>query len=131
MFSGDTVTLEHERRHGHVRHARTWPTASRCNVAGLTFGGTTQDGTAASVDYTLTQPTTTANITPATLTVTGITASNKVYDGTTTATLNTSGAALRGRGQRRHGVTLSTQRRDGHVRLAGRGQRHHGARWPA
>ena len=63
-------------------------------VAGITFGGTTQDGTAASVDYTLTQPTTTANISQATLTVTGITAHNKPYDGTETATLNTSSAAL-------------------------------------
>ena len=33
-------------------------------------------------------PTTTANITAATLTVTGITAANKVYDGTTDATLD-------------------------------------------
>jgi hypothetical protein len=35
-------------------------------------------------------------ITPATLSVTGITADDKRYDGTTTATLNTSGAALVG-----------------------------------
>ncbi|WP_143393387.1 YDG domain-containing protein [Fimbriiglobus ruber] len=48
------------------------------------------------VDYTLTQPTTTANITPATLAVTSVTAGNKVYDGTTTATVNTSGATLTG-----------------------------------
>ena len=65
-------------------------------VAGVTFGGTTQDGTAASVDYTLTQPTTTATISQATLTVTGITANNKPYDGTTAATLNTGGAVLHG-----------------------------------
>ena len=39
-------------------------------------------------NYTLTQPTgLTANITPKALTVTGTTVSNKVYDGTTTATL--------------------------------------------
>ena len=66
-------------------------------IAGLTLTGTTKDGTAASLDYTLTQQsTTTANITPATLTVTGVTANNKTYDGTTTATLNTSGATLHG-----------------------------------
>ena len=47
-------------------------------------------------DYTLAEPTTTANITPATLTVSGITAANKVYDGTTNATLNTAGAILVG-----------------------------------
>jgi hypothetical protein len=38
----------------------------------------------------------TANITPKPLTVTGITASDKRYDGTTAATLTTSGAALGG-----------------------------------
>jgi len=60
------------------------------SVAGLTLGG------ADAGNYTLTQPTTTANITAATLTVTGITANNKVYDGNTTVTLNTSGATLVG-----------------------------------
>ena len=67
-------------------------------IAGLTLTGKTKDGTAASVDYTLTQQstTTTANITPATLTVTGVTANNKTYDGTTTATLNTGAASLHG-----------------------------------
>ena len=76
-------------------------------VAGITFDGATQDGTAASVDYTLTQPTTTANITPATLTVTGITANNKPYDGTTAATLNTGGAVLHGVVSGDTGVTFS------------------------
>src|SRR5262249_38751835 len=47
-------------------------------------------------NYTLTQPTTTANITPATLTVTGITAANKVYDATPKAIVNTAGATLVG-----------------------------------
>src|SRR5205814_1710828 len=40
--------------------------------------------------------TTAANITAATLTVSGITAGNKVYGATTTATINTSGAILVG-----------------------------------
>src|SRR5208337_2683848 len=40
--------------------------------------------------------TTTANITPLALTATGITAANKAYDGTTTATIDTSGAQLSG-----------------------------------
>src|SRR5439155_8026679 len=44
----------------------------------------------------LTQPSTTANITAKGLTVTGVTAGNKVYDGITSATLNVSGAALVG-----------------------------------
>jgi sugar lactone lactonase YvrE len=47
-------------------------------------------------NYTLTAPTLTANITPQQLTVTGVTANNKVYDSTTAATINASGAALNG-----------------------------------
>src|SRR5208337_2989910 len=59
-------------------------------VSGLTLAGT------ASGNYTLTQPTTTADITAAPLTVTGITAADKVYDGGTTATLNTTNPVLVG-----------------------------------
>ena len=59
-------------------------------VTGLTVSGS------ATNNYTLTQPTATADITPAGLTVFGITANNKLYDGTATATLNTSGATLVG-----------------------------------
>ena len=53
------------------------------------------DGTDAG-NYIVAAPTTTADITAATLTVTGITASNKVYDGTTDATLDTSAASRSG-----------------------------------
>jgi len=52
-------------------------------VSGLTLGG------AQAADYALTQPKAAASITPAKLTVTGLTANNKVYDATTAATLNT------------------------------------------
>ncbi len=45
-------------------------------------------------NYTLIQPTTTADITPRELTVTGITGVNKIYDGTTVAEVDSSGAAL-------------------------------------
>jgi gliding motility-associated-like protein len=48
------------------------------------------------VNYTLTQPTLTADITPAPLTISGVTANNKTYDGTTVATLNTGSASLVG-----------------------------------
>ncbi|HWY85803.1 MAG TPA: YDG domain-containing protein, partial [Gemmataceae bacterium] len=89
VFSGDVVTL--------VTSGATGAFASKdvannitVAVAGLTLGG------AQAGDYTLTQPTTTANITPAPLTVTGITANNKVYDSTTTATLNTGSASFVG-----------------------------------
>ena len=54
-------------------------------------------GGAAAGNYTLTQPTPlTANITGKALTVGGITASNKVYDGTTAATVNVAGATYTG-----------------------------------
>ncbi len=59
-------------------------------ISGIALGG---DDAA---NYTLTQPSTSANITAAVLTVTGVTANNKVYDGTTNATLNTGSAALSG-----------------------------------
>jgi hypothetical protein len=59
-------------------------------VSGLTLSG------ADAGNYTLTQPMTTATITAHGLTVTGITATNKVYDGTTTATLNVANASLVG-----------------------------------
>ncbi len=49
---------------------------------------------APSGNYSITQPTFTANITAAPLTITGATASNKVYDGTTTAAI--SGGTLSG-----------------------------------
>ncbi|OOG41010.1 YDG domain-containing protein [Polaromonas sp. A23] len=52
-------------------------------VTGYTLGG------ADAGNYTVVQPTAvTANITPASLTVTGVNANNKVYDTTTTATLS-------------------------------------------
>ena len=65
-------------------------TAKTVTVSGLTLTGTD------AANYTVTPPTTTANITPANLTVSGIIASNKSYDGTTDATLVTTGAALAG-----------------------------------
>jgi hypothetical protein len=61
----------------------------------VTTGGLTLSGSAAA-NYFVTPPTTTANITPKSLTVTGITANNKVYDGTNVATANTGGAVLSG-----------------------------------
>ena len=61
----------------------------------LTTSGFTLDG-ADAVNYILNQPTLNANINVAPVTITGITANNKVYDGTTTATLNTNSATLTG-----------------------------------
>jgi uncharacterized protein YkwD len=61
----------------------------------VTISGLTLSGSAAA-NYTLSAMTLTANITPASLTVTGITAANKVHDGTTTATISTATARLNG-----------------------------------
>ncbi len=89
VFTEDTVTLSTTGATGAFA-SKDVGTGISVIVSGLTLGGTQ------SADYTVTQPTTLANITPAILTVTGITASNKVYDGTTTATLDTTGASLVG-----------------------------------
>ena len=65
-------------------------TGKPVTVSGLTIEGTD------SGNYSLAQPTPTADITAKGLTVSGITANNKVYDGTTTAILNTGSASLVG-----------------------------------
>jgi trimeric autotransporter adhesin len=67
-------------------------TGKAVTVSGISISG------GASANYTLssTMATTTADITAKSLTVSGITASNKIYDGNTTATLNTGSAALVG-----------------------------------
>ncbi len=104
-------------------------TGKSVQVSGLSLTG------ADAGNYTLTQPTTTANITPAGLTVTGVTANNKVYDGTTTASLNLGSAALNGilSGDV---VTLNSSRRDGRFYRQDRGQWQDGQRerpdtgWP-
>ncbi len=88
-LSGDTVNLKTSGATGTFAFANVG-TGITVTVAGLTISG------AQAGDYTLSEPTTTANITPASLTVTGITAANKVYNASTAATLNTSSAALVG-----------------------------------
>ncbi len=68
-------------------------------ASGYSLANGTGSNAGLASNYTLngiTSAATTANITPAILTITGVTANNKVYDGTTTATLNSSGAALGG-----------------------------------
>ncbi|MFZ9399849.1 MAG: YDG domain-containing protein, partial [Opitutales bacterium] len=68
-------------------------TAKTVTVAGLTFGG----ADAGNYDLPLAPVTTTANITPKPITaVTGITAQDKVYDGNTSATLDTGSATFAG-----------------------------------
>ena len=55
-------------------------TGKTVNTTGFTITG------ADAGNYLLTQPTTTASIIGITITITGVTASNKVYNGTTAAT---------------------------------------------
>ncbi len=89
VISGDTVSLVSTNGSGLFADT-TVGTAKTVAISGLTLSG--NDAT----NYALTQPTTSANITAKTLTVSGITAPNRIYDGTATATLNTSSAALVG-----------------------------------
>ncbi len=90
VVSGDTVTLVTSGASA-AFGTKTVATAKTVTFTGLTLGGS--DG----ANYTLTQPTTTADITAAALTISGITASDKTYDGGLTATLNTGSAALVGK----------------------------------
>ena len=71
---------------------KTIGTNKTVQIGGLSISGTDTG------NYTLTQPTTTASITAKELTVTGITATDRVYDATNSATalLVKSGATLRG-----------------------------------
>ncbi len=89
VLDNDQVTLDSSSATGTFA-TKNVGTGITVTVSGLTLSG------AQAGDYVVSQPTTTANITAATLTVTGITAENKPFDGTTTATLNTGDAALVG-----------------------------------
>ena len=89
VVNGDAVTFNSDSATGAfsdkaVGNGKTVITAGFA-ISGADFG-----------NYTLTQPTATADITAANLTITGVTANDKVYDGATNATLNTSSAALSG-----------------------------------
>jgi hypothetical protein len=96
-----TVTLSDNRVSGDVLTVsysaasftnKTVGTGKPVNVKGITVSGTDS----ANYQLAATTASTTAGITAATLTVSGITAGNKVYDGKTTATLGTNAAALVG-----------------------------------
>ncbi len=78
VVSGDSVTLG---------NATSGTFASKNVGAGKTVTTAMTLGGTDSGNYTLTQPTLTGAITARALTVTGLTAQNKAYDGTTAATL--------------------------------------------
>jgi len=82
VVSGDTVTLNTAGATGAFA-TKTVGTGKTVTVSGLALSG------ASAGNYTLTQPTgITASITALALTVTGMTATNKEYDGGVTATLS-------------------------------------------
>ncbi len=89
VVSGDDVTLDTTGAVG-AFDTKNVGTGINVTVSGLALAG------ADAGNYTLTEPSTTADIMAATLTVTGLTAANKTYDGTTAATLDTSGVVLEG-----------------------------------
>jgi filamentous hemagglutinin family protein len=90
LIGGDTVTLGGA---GAGTFAdKNVGSGKTITVSGYTLGG------ADAGNYSVGQPSgLTANITPAALSVSGITASNKTYDGSTSATVNTAGAVLTGK----------------------------------
>jgi hypothetical protein len=89
VLTGDTVTLDMTNAMG-VFADKNVGTSKLVTVSGLTLLGPD------AAKYTLTQPTANADITPASLTVTGVTAGDKGYDGITSAMLDASSAALDG-----------------------------------
>ena len=89
ILGGDMVTLVSSGAYGTFAN-KNIGSSKPVTITGYTLGGT--DGG----NYTLTQPSSAANITPATLTVSGASANDKVYDGTLLTTLNYSSATLTG-----------------------------------
>ena len=89
VLGTDNVTLSTATATGAFAN-KTVGTNKTVSISGLTTSGSD------AINYQLTQPSTTASISSANLTVTGITADNKAYDGTTNATLHTSGTTLVG-----------------------------------
>jgi autotransporter-associated beta strand protein len=89
LIAGDNVALDPSNASGAFsdKHAGT---AKVVSITGLTIGGPDAG------NYLLAQPTTTADIAPRGLTVTGVTASDKEYDGGVAASLDISFAQLNG-----------------------------------
>ena len=89
VVAGDTVTLDKTNVSGSFA-TKTAAAGKTVQVAGLALAGSD------AANYALAQPTATADITAKNLTVSGLTAVTKVYDGKTTATLGFGTAALVG-----------------------------------
>ncbi|NBR68416.1 MAG: hypothetical protein EBT79_14310, partial [Actinobacteria bacterium] len=89
VISGTTVNLESGSATA-VFDNKNVGTGKTVTVTGLTLSGTHAG------NYVITQPTATADITAKTLTVTGITAANKTYDASRTATVTANNPAFVG-----------------------------------
>jgi gliding motility-associated-like protein len=89
VLPGDAVILNSSGARGYFAD-KNIGTAKSVSTALFTLDG------ADAGNYTLTQPDLVANITEASLTITGVLVDDKVYDGTTVATLNTGSAVLTG-----------------------------------
>ena len=116
--SGDTVTLDVSSAAGTFA-SKDVGSGITVAISGLSLAG------ADAGNYSLTQPSTTASITKKSLTVTGITADDKVYDGGKVAVIHTGSRGAFGEGEWRHG-NLGRIECDRHVCVEGRGERHHG-----
>ena len=89
LSTSDDVTLDVSGASGAFTN-KTVGLSKRVEISGLSLTGTN------ATNYSLTQPTTTADITAKELTVSGVTANDKIYDATTVAGLNTGLAQLVG-----------------------------------
>jgi hypothetical protein len=89
VITGETVILNTASASGAFAN-KSVGTAKTVSISGLAITG------ASAGNYLLTQPSTTARISAATVTVAGVTANDKVYDGNTIAALNLSAAAAIG-----------------------------------
>jgi YDG domain len=89
VANGDSVTLNTADAAGFFTNKNAG-FGLKVIVRGLAISGTDAH------KYTLTQPTLTANIYPMDLTVTGVTASNKVYDGTADVAINATNTIMTG-----------------------------------
>ena len=89
IVGNDDVTIDVAKATGTFEDKNVG-TRKTVTITGIALGGADKD------NYTLTSDSAnaTASITAKTVTVSGITASNKVYDGNTSATIETSGAAI-------------------------------------
>lgn len=89
VFSGDNVSFNNS-------GSATFSDKNVGNGKPVTVNGYTLSGTDAG-NYTLVQPSGfTADITPASVSISGITANDKIYDGTLDASLNTNGVTFSG-----------------------------------